>query len=61
MKEKVTLVFTNGGTLVFKCKSFKINKSNGRFTSAEWDNVRGMGISFKIEEVVGVTIKKVLF
>jgi hypothetical protein len=58
---KVTLYFKNGGKMVFKCKGFTITKDpKGGYSNAEWKNANQV-ITFQLDEVIGVTIKKVLF
>jgi hypothetical protein len=58
---KVTLYFKNGGKMGFKCKSFNITKdSNGGYSNAEWKSANQI-ITFQIDEVIGVVIKKAWF
>jgi hypothetical protein len=62
-REKVTLYFKNGGAMTFKCKSFTITRSitaGEMYSHANWEGVEG-AVSFNINEVIAVRIKKVLF
>ena len=58
---KVTLYFKNGGKMVFKCKAFTITKDpKGGYSAAEWKNAKQV-ITFQLDQVIGVVIKKVWF
>ena len=59
--DKVTLYFKGGGSMTFKVKNFEMTKKGGEFTSARWDHIKSQKVSFNIDEVIGVKIKKVWF
>lgn len=59
--EKVTLYFKGGGSMTFKVKNFEMKKTGGEYTNAKWTGVKSQNVSFNLDEVVGVKVKKVWF
>ena len=57
--DKVTLYFKGGGSMTFKVKNFEMTKTGNEYTNASWKKVNSQDVSFDLDEVVGVKVKKV--